>query len=282
MSGVCAPNVYRPENYTCFTLQELQTIAKGYNDYLLREQSEREESGKRSERGQNEREQRRRVSISGQNKRQLWESIYSRLKYVCPSETCWANLSFIELIPDIKLQDKIKLFTFKPRLAKFNGWLSTLDINGVMRQMEKKHSDFKFLGALPSDFYRYTNINYNQVKNTHRVAAVLNLDRHGEMGSHWVALYIDNSSKTIEYFDSTGETPNRYIQHFINNLKRHLPNYNYFQNTKVHQRGNNECGVYSIYYILQRLRRTSYQTITQMHLPDHKMTEYRKKLFRKI
>ena len=31
-------------------------------------------------------------------------------------------------------------------------WLSTLDIQSVLKQFEKKYTDFIFLGAVPADF----------------------------------------------------------------------------------------------------------------------------------
>ena len=47
---------------------------------------------------------------------------------------------------------------------------------------------------------------------------VINLDEYSDVGTHWVALYVNN--KTVTYFDSFGiEYIPREIKKFINNKK---------------------------------------------------------------
>ena len=71
----------------------------------------------------------------------------------------WIKLKFTELMSD---ENKMFLHssTFRPNgpKGKFD-WLSTLDINKVLFQYENKYDDFKFLGAVPIDFYDLTNLN---------------------------------------------------------------------------------------------------------------------------
>ena len=90
--------------------------------------------------------------------------------------------------------DDITKFTFRPNgpKGKFE-WLSTSDINKVMKQYELKHKDFKFLGAVPYDFedlpYLETyNFDINKIKSQgkNKIGMVINLDTHDKDGSHWV------------------------------------------------------------------------------------------------
>ena len=208
----CSPNIHfnDSDHFTCFTTNELLNIAEAFNtakmvnSKLIPINMEKEYT-----------------------KKELWQEIYKRLKNLCKYEYCWIDLKFIDSIPDKHLRQKIKFFTFKPKMTlKKYSWLSTNDINYVLHQYEKVDNNFKFIGALPSDFYKVISKNelydiYNDIYNYVRIGIVFNLDTHDLNGSHWVALYIDNNSKTIEYFDSVGNPPNKYISRFIKmiNLK---------------------------------------------------------------
>ena len=50
-------------------------------------------------------------------------------------------------------KEEIEKYTFRPIApeGKFE-WLNTLNIDDVMKQYEKKYSDFEFLGTVPMDF----------------------------------------------------------------------------------------------------------------------------------
>ena len=47
-------------------------------------------------------------------------------------------------------------------------------------------------------------------------AHIINLDEYSDIGTHWIALYVNN--KTITYFDSFG------VQHILKEIKRFLNN----------------------------------------------------------
>lgn len=272
----CAPNINVSSHYTCFEYEELVQIALAFNIYI--------QKNKVCSRGKAKScAPKKPISINNKTKKELWMSIYNRLAKVCKYEYCWLDLNFINRIPDAYLREKIKLFTFKPKTTRsLRSWLSTQNINHVMQQYQEFDKAFKFVGALPSDFYMHTRVDYTDVKRYKRVGFVFNLDTHDMPGSHWVAFFIDNEGKTCEYFDSTGGGPNTYIKTFINNVMRHLPSHRYLQNTIVHQNKNGECGVYSIYFLIQRLLGRSYLDIVSHVIRDDDMNMFRRHIFRPL
>jgi len=154
-------------------------------------------------------------------------------------------------------------------------WLNTYDILHVMNQYKESHKDFDFLGVFPVDFAQIESgvCSLNNMCNfdidrllkegKNKFGIILNLDKHNQPGSHWVACFCNLDHKSpqygICYFDSGGVKPPRYILDFIKlvteqNAKRHTlqtqarpfkatynPTQKQFQNT--------ECGVFSIVFI---------------------------------
>jgi hypothetical protein len=281
----CSPSVNVKDHYTCFEYDELREIAEAFNSYIQKNRicprsNVRKGKGKSKKCGNL-----RLIEISNKNKRELWSSIYRRLKYVCPYEYCWVDLDFIKEIDDESLREKIQYFTFKPKMTRTqNAWLSTQDINNVLQQYQEILPSFKFLGALPSDFYKVTRVDYTQTFNYNRIGIVFNLDMHNQPGSHWVAFLIDNQSKTLEYYDSAGKRPNRNIQGFIDLLQKYIQSqgrdYKICYNSTKHQFQNNECGVYAIYFLVQRLLGFDFDYITKNVIKDKQMNRFRKVLFR--
>ena len=139
----CAPNIDIKEHYTCFSEEELFKIANAFNSYHQKKVCKGEKCIIKNP-----------IDISKKTKKQLWYSIYKRLKPLCKYEYCWIELEFFKKF-DQKLLDKIMYYTFKPKMTpKYNSWLSTVDINAILGQYEKLFTNFKFLGAQPSDFYK--------------------------------------------------------------------------------------------------------------------------------
>jgi hypothetical protein len=188
------------------------------------------------------------------NIKTLWNKIYDALKPLCSYEYCWTELKFLNLIDDKKLKQKLMFFTFKPRFYNNgNGWLNTDDIENVMKQYEKVYSNFYFIGAKPCDFYKYENINFSKIKKYPKVGIIFNLDTTEQSGSQWTSCFINNLSNNIYYFDSVGDKPNKCIYKFLNKLIKYNNKYTLYINNKEHQKGNRECGVYSIYFLLKQL-----------------------------
>ena len=271
MYSVCAPNI--KSDKSCFDITELQEMAIAFNKYIVKNKICNKMGCAMP------------VEIQGiliKNKSELWHSIDKRLRKLCKSESCWIEMPFINEIKDKNLRDKLEYFTFKPKMPKKKyQWLSTMDIDYVMQQFQELDATFKFVGALPSDFYTQVKVNYKDLYKYTKLAIVFNLDNHKRKGSHWVAFYVDNRTKTIEYFDSTGGKPNKNIQTFIHRIRKYLPEHKYLLNTRSHQKHNSECGVYAMYFIIQRLfGKTFDQVVNGQIITDKEMNDYRQIIFR--
>jgi hypothetical protein len=270
---VCSPNI-KQKSYTCFDYHELVEIAKAFNSFIKTQNVCKT----------NVCTLRNPIDINSKTKKQLWKSIHDRLNNICDKEYCWIDLEFIKKISNKSLKNKLKLFTFKPSInSDVKSWLSTTDINNVLQQYQESNPSFFFLGALPSDFYKHVQFNYNSfTKSKYKsIGIVLNHDNHKQPGSHWVSVFIDKTRKTIEYFDSTGGKPNKNIKHFLKFLLRDVFNngYVYKENKRKHQYENYACGIYSIFYIVQRLLGKTFDDITNNIIKDKDIIKYKSRFF---
>ncbi len=280
----CAPSKKFTEG-SCFTLENLKKIAEEYNKH---------NSDK--------------ISSNINTKRELLRALNPRFqkKYGCEDQTSWLGS---KILKDINDKD-IKYNTFRPKgPSKQFEWLSTRDIENVMNQYQYKHKDFKFLGAMPSDFdelpiYGTTELQFNELESsTPRIGAVINLDTHDQSGSHWVAFYANLRTNTIYYFDSFAKKPQRRLNMFIRRLltymynKKHNTKFNVSQfmakyhssteydvryNKIQHQFKNSECGVYSMNFIIRLLEGETFDEIVNNITNDDKMNSCRKTYFRNV
>jgi hypothetical protein len=212
----------------------------------------------------------------------------------------WLKEKFIEFMSD-ENQKALHSATFRPDgpQGKFD-WLSTLDINKVLHQYEHKHDDFKFLGAVPIDFYelnipmmvknkKYTfkNINFQECleNGITKFGVVFNLDESWKKGSHWVSLFFDLKQKQIYFSDSYGLKPEKRIVKYIDVVKNFMNKYNRNKtpdiryNKTQHQKGNSECGVYSINFIIRLLKGKTFDHLTKKRFSDEKVNICRQKYF---
>lgn len=87
-------------------------------------------------------------------------------------------------------------------------------------------------------------------------AYVINMDDHDEPGSHWVAVYDDNG--IVEYMDSYGLPP-------LDTRCLLFLGSDYHYNSRVlQQQFSNACGFYCVYFLIQRSRGHSANTILDM------------------
>lgn len=84
---------------------------------------------------------------------------------------------------------------------------------------------------------------------------VVNTDKEGQPGTHWVAIYVNNN-KEAEYFDSFGKPPNDEIAKFLNQFELVHINKN-----KIQSNYDTSCGPHVIYYLIQKCRGNSLNTI---------------------
>lgn len=197
-------------------------------------------------------------------------------------------------------------------------WLSSDDIWNVLHQYE--HSDqrkngFSFLGVVPIDFssHRFNgtcvanqyhirshaqlcNFSLETLpKNIHQFGIVFNTAKDGSSGEHWIALYCNIRMQKIIFFDSTGFPPPTQVNKFIETIASQMRKFRstrdhdnkskrrvkIIKNTKKHQTGNSECGIYVIHFIVNMLESVSWTKFNRKVIQDYKMIEQRKRYFNK-
>jgi len=287
-AGHCSVNVNLLEHYTCFSRNELISIINAFNNYIIKGHIKLCNNKNDTKVCINVDKSSLITYQNEDDTKTLWVKIYDALKPLCSYEYCWTELKFLNLIDDKKLKQKLMYFTFKPRFYKNgNNWLNTDDIDDVMKQYESMYSNFFYLGAKPCDFYKYEDIPFKKIKNFQKVGIIFNLDKTKQSGSHWTSCFINNLSNNIYYFDSAGDKPNKCIYKFFKMLFKKNDKYTLYINEKKHQRGNSECGVYSIYFLLKQLVHNNdindMDNIsvfnTKKRITDSEMKNFRKKIF---
>jgi hypothetical protein len=126
------------------------------------------------------------------------------------------------------------------------------------------------------------------------MGVVLNTDIHTNGGKHWFALFFDFRNPaiiTLEYFNSSGNIPMEEVHEYLVKFQRKvLKEYPKSQCTIERvssiqlQNSQTECGVYSCYFVISRAEGVSlkdFRNVCNTGIPDSKMIEYRKHLFRK-
>lgn len=173
-------------------------------------------------------------------------------------------------------------------------WLSTNDINNVLKQFERSHPTFKNLGAQPLDFQRISGgVTYKTIQNAAsngktKMGMVVNTDTNDKPGRHWFAVFIDLDTKSFEVFDSFGsatggQMPPQEVKDLYNQLNNVLNmNLKLKVNKVQHQLEDSECGVYSTNFIIQRLGGKSFKTVSRNIIRDQQMNHKRKEMFRTI
>lgn len=196
----------------------------------------------------------------------ILEELKKRLLHVCNKEDCWLSLLSNKqqqyLDETVFAPDKPKEWYTNP-----NEWLSNFDILNVLKQYEKSHTNFVFIGPTPIDFDSriknscvwndLCNFSLNEYikRNVTKIGIIFNLDKHNQSGSHWVSMCINIPKRFIFYFDSACNKTPKEIKNFVKRIQRqgmelNCP-LNYIENyPNQHQQSNTECGMYSLYFII--------------------------------
>lgn len=207
--------------------------------------------------------------------KKIHEVLTEKLSRICDKESCWLNKIMNK--DEIKKNNFLKVFAPKSPVewkTNPNEWLSSSDITNVMRQYEKAYKCFSFIGPSPIDFDNrklYGKCVWEELCNfnlgdyiddkKNKIGIIFNTDPHYLDGSHWVSLFINIKKKIIFYFDSVGTKIPSEIKRFIERVKKqgafHNISFKYQSNYGfAHQKSNTECGVYSLYFIVQLLKDT--------------------------
>lgn len=127
------------------------------------------------------------------------------------------------------------------------------------------------------------------------MGVVLNTDIHTNGGKHWFALFFDFRNPndiTLEYFNSSGNIPMEEVHEYLVKFQRKVCRAYPQSKCTIErvssvqlQNSRTECGVYSCYYVISRAEGISLRdfrnTCNTKGIPDSKMIEYRKHLFRR-
>jgi len=214
--------------------------------------------------------------IQSNDPREIHETIQKRLPN-CKRESCW-----VQKIARPAVKNKLMSLLFSPPQPKEwktnpTSWLSNFDILGVLKQYEQNFPSFFFIGPSPIDYNARHTRNRSQCvcnhlcnfslqqqydKGIRKIGVIFNLDKHTENGSHWVSLFIDLDEKFIFFFDSSSDPPLKGIRTFMKTVvsqgKTMQPNIQfkkYANRHMEHQLLNNECGMYSLFFIITMLIR---------------------------
>lgn len=195
-----------------------------------------------------------------------------------------------------------------------DAWLSSVDIEEVMRQYETAVPSFKFLGVVPIDFsapepaiervsggpastgakqaqggmkclaqeYCTVDLKAERARGIRTIGCIFNLDPSTKGGSHWVACAIilkPRGGGAIYYFDSYGEQPPAQVAHFMRALKLQDPALVLKYNGRRFQYGGSECGMYSMYFVICMINRVPFPKFVRHTVADKYMLELRKILF---
>lgn len=274
----CAPS---RSGCSCFTLKELKSIVKHYNRSIL---SDHRQGGSSSL-----------IRYNTKDKKKLWADIDAKMQATtsCSTELCWAyqhpqthaliSTAFRPSMPATWFTNKTE-------------WLSTTDIQNVMKQYENSHKGFYFAGAVPVDFespagngqlgkcivQALCNVQIHRWWNQgiRQVGIVYNLDPHDEPGSHWVSSFVDLENNCVYYYDAFGTEQPYEINRFMESIASQLEEFHnepctVRTNDIRHQFKNTECGVYSMYFIASMLDGVAYDEFVTNGLNDTQMNKHR-------
>ena len=272
--SVCSPT-RRLGRYTCYNDKVLQTMKTHWN---ARHPD---------------------VKIKTKVPKDIWNKLREYMSNVCNSERCWLRQQFMHNKLDVELSS----YTFAPKAPetwkkKPHEWLTSLDIDRVMKQWERKHKDFEFIGPSPIDFdTRLVNkqcvwtelckfeMQKYLSRNKTKIGIIFNTDPHYKDGSHWIALYIDLNKEIIVFFDSNGDRIPKQVKVLVERITKQGDaldkNFTFMENyPKEHQKGNTECGIYTIYFLTQLLEGKKSPKYFQTHrITDKEMFKLRRKYF---
>ena len=149
-------------------------------------------------------------------------------------------------------------------------WLSSEDIDKIEKQFQKLYVGYKYLGTIPIDFDKKSELGKcivdslcaikldNLLKKGYtRIGIVFNTDVSTGPGQHWIAVYCDLRPELeyprFTYFDSYAEQPEPEIQRLMFRWKeewdsKHPEKMLLSYNKTRHQYEETECGMYCLIF----------------------------------
>jgi len=167
------------------------------------------------------------------NNRQFLINKYNKIKSDiskktgCKEEHCLLKTEYGDTEMEENFRPEIPTNWYNDR----NTWLSTTDIEDVLKQYEDAHPELVTV-VTPLDWFakdsfqrpvsdvlQDLNVEEYLTKGKSKLAVVFNLDRHYDSGSHWTALFCDFMKGFIYYFDSYAVKPENEIQKLMQKIK---------------------------------------------------------------
>jgi len=209
---------------------------------------------------------------------EIWQQLHDRLtmtKCKDKNESCW-----VDLIDDNEMRKTIKEHIFAPEQPKEwktnpDEWLSNYDIFNVIRQYMDvpEYKDFLPISPTSIDFDSTRTGTTNTCvsdelckfslkqwmkKGKKRFGIVFNLDKHTGPGSHWVTLFVDAVNSFMFFFDSAGDRVPNEVKQLMDRIENQGKDANihfkrYDNSGHDHQKGNTECGMYSLFFMITML-----------------------------
>ena len=269
----CSPNPNNMNDFTCYSNNALLKMKKYWN---IRHSSNK---------------------INSNDTKQIWEQLKKNLSHICHKESCWIRSKFMKG----NLDNELINYTFAPKSPEEwkknpTDWLSSMDIESVMKQYEKFYKCFEFFGPSPIDFDDHKLYGEcvweelckfslaNEIKNgKNKIGIIFNTHPHYKEGEHWVALFMNIKKKYIIYFDSNGDEVPKQIEHLMQRIQKQGNqlgiHFDKLYNKVNHQQSDSECGMYCLYFIIEMLKDKNIQYFLNNKIPDKEVFKLRKKYF---
>lgn len=266
----CAPNPEKVGEFTCYTSKTLYKMKDLWN---IRHPD---------------------CKITSDSPKKIWEELRNYIGDVCSRESCWLKQKFIENHAGTQLMN----YTFAPKRPKTwkknpNTWLNSNDILAVMKQYEKYYRCFEFIGPSPIDYDTHMYEGEcvwkelcefslkDQIKSGKtKIGMIFNTDPHYKGGSHWFACFIHIPKRKLYYFDSYGEKAHQQILKLFKNIREQGYKLNMdfkeVHNTLRHQYSDSECGMYSLYFIIEMLKDKDPEHFLSHRIRDDEVERLRK------
>ena len=268
----CSPNP-GTKKYTCYSDNALHKMKKLWNARHFRNK------------------------IKSNDSKIIWDMLKKNMSNSCDKESCWLRSKFMEGNLDTELLN----YTFAPKApkewkSKPNEWLSSVDIESVMKQYEKYYRCFVFLGPSPIDYDVHKlygecvweelckfNLSKEIKKNKNKIGVIFNTHPHYKSGEHWISLFINIKKQFIIYFDSNGNKPPGKVTKFVNDVKSQGKqlgiDFKYYENDIEHQETESECGMFSLYFIVEMLKDKNPTYFLENKINDEEVFKLRNKYF---
>ena len=197
----CSANLEYIEG-SCLSMEELKALALTYNNALTNNEVKNEIKGDP-------------IKLVN-NKEFLLQELDNRFKKCNGQHLCWLKQDFIKATKDFNPDDFFRPVGTDGKTE----WLSDLNIDEVMDQMEYKFTNFIFLGATPIDF---KDINFNGINDIDfsKIMKEGNAKKNKAMIDYNLKKFYYKNILLIHEFNKFIKNPNRYVlQEFINYINK--------------------------------------------------------------